>query len=74
MAAPKPITLTQTDAEDYAGPDPQPFTVVGALPVPAGLQAVSADEVSDATDVEGLLVDHNDLVARFNALLVALKA
>lgn len=30
MADPKPISVTYTDPGDYAGPDPQPFNIVGA--------------------------------------------
>ena len=31
MTAPKPITLDVIDAEEYSGPDPQPFAVVGGI-------------------------------------------
>ncbi|UOE45985.1 hypothetical protein [Agromyces larvae] len=30
MSAPKPIALTYVEADEYAGPAPQPFVVVGA--------------------------------------------
>ena len=32
MADPKPISLTYTAPEDYTGPDPQPFVVIGKVP------------------------------------------
>lgn len=35
--APKPVTLTQVDADDYdSALAPQPLVVVGEIPVPAG--------------------------------------
>lgn len=34
MADPKPITLTQVDEGDYAGPAPQPFVAVGGVGAP----------------------------------------
>lgn len=68
---PKPISLTQTDAEDYEGPTPQPFTVVGTIPgagitpqeapvidsTPADAAAVAADlqNVVDALVAAGVL-------------------
>lgn len=61
------------DGGSSAVPDPTPTTNGGvklgaALANPAELTA-TADTASAATDVAGLLVDHNDLVTKYNALL-----
>jgi hypothetical protein len=58
MAA-KPITLTTTAADDYEGPDPQPFTVVGdgILVDPQTAPTVDttpADATAVATDLNAL--------------------
>lgn len=37
MADPKPIALTQVAEGDYSGPAPQPFVIVGDIPVPASI-------------------------------------
>lgn len=57
MAAPKPITLVAVDEEDYAGPTPQPFSLVGGFP--------AADAPTQAA--------FNTLVARVEALEGALE-
>jgi len=36
MAEPKPISLVQVDADDYAGPTPKPYKVVGDIPGGSG--------------------------------------
>lgn len=65
--APKPISLTQVDAIDYAGSNtPQPFVVVGDVPggatvgtVTAALEALDgydAEETQFLQNVEGVLM------------------
>lgn len=70
---PKPIALTQVDAEDYSGPAPQPFVVVGDIPgssitpqaapvidpEPADLEAVAAalQDVVDALVAAGVFTE-----------------
>ncbi|WP_195322215.1 phenylalanyl-tRNA synthetase subunit beta [Klebsiella grimontii] len=48
---------------DYGG------VKLGASIAAAAAATATADTASAATDVAGLLVDHNDLVTRYNALL-----
>lgn len=56
---PKPISLTQVDAEDYDSPNaPQPFVVVGPVPLAAALADIAgydAQEVQTLTNDEGEL-------------------
>ncbi|MFU2316810.1 phenylalanyl-tRNA synthetase subunit beta [Rahnella sp. PCH160] len=42
---------------------------LGATIAAAAAATATADTASTATDVAGLLVDHNDLVTKYNALL-----
>ena len=42
---------------------------LGATIAAAAAATATADTASAATDVAGLLVDHNDLVTKYNALL-----
>lgn len=86
MAAPYPMKYVAP--VDGADPElePQPVTIYDLPAVPTTAQvrtavatkpqivALTADTASTATDVAGLLVDHNDLVSKYNALLAALKA
>ncbi|MCE5368471.1 phenylalanyl-tRNA synthetase subunit beta [Klebsiella oxytoca] len=48
---------------DYGG------VKLGASIAAAAAATATADTASAATDVAGLLVDHNDLVTKYNALL-----
>lgn len=48
---------------DYGG------VKLGASITAAAAATATADTASAATDVAGLLVDHNDLVTKYNALL-----
>lgn len=48
---------------DYGG------VKLGAYIAAAAAATATADTASAATDVAGLLVDHNDLVTKYNALL-----
>ncbi|EUC90010.1 TPA: phenylalanyl-tRNA synthetase subunit beta [Klebsiella oxytoca] len=48
---------------DYGG------VKLGATIAAAAAATATADTASAATDVAGLLVDHNDLVTKYNALL-----
>lgn len=48
---------------DYGG------VKLGATIAAAAAATATADTASSATDVAGLLVDHNDLVTKYNALL-----
>lgn len=46
MVQPKPVSLSQVDAEDYDGPfEPQPLVVVGPLPAsPGGVSSVNGED------------------------------
>lgn len=50
MTAGKPISLTQVDTGDYAGPKPKAYVVVGDIPVgdPVSLTAVPASFADEA--------------------------
>lgn len=63
MPAPKPISLTQVDAEDYDGPTPQPYAVIGEVPIPeydlaAALEAITGfddEETQTLKNTEGVI-------------------
>lgn len=65
MTAPKPITLTQVDEQDYAGPDPQHFAVIGQMPGGGGgggavdsVNGKTGVVVLTATDVDAKPADY----------------
>lgn len=64
MADPKPIALSQVDAEDYVGAGaPQPFVVVGPVPVPE--QTVT---IADIPGLQDILDDYETRIAALEAL------
>lgn len=67
MADPKPISITQIDADDYEGPTPQPFAVVGDLPVPA-------ESVVALPAVPGTFADEAAVQTYLASLVTALKS
>lgn len=60
---PAPAVVGAPTASDYGG-----VKLGAAIAAPAAMTATS-DTNSAATDVAGLLADHNDLVSKYNALL-----
>lgn len=60
---PSPAVIGAPTSTDYGG-----VKLGAAIPAPAAPTA-TADTASAATDVAGLLADHNDLVTKYNALL-----
>ncbi|EOZ5275765.1 phenylalanyl-tRNA synthetase subunit beta [Escherichia coli] len=60
---PAPAVVGAPTASDYGG-----VKLGAAIAAPAAMTA-TADTNSAATDVAGLLADHNDLVSKYNALL-----
>lgn len=60
---PVPAVIGAPTASDYGG-----VKLGAAIAAPAAMTA-TADTNSAATDVAGLLADHNDLVSKYNALL-----
>ncbi len=65
---PKPISLSQVDANDYTGAfDPQPFVVVGEIPVPAG-------DVVALTAVPASFADLAAVRTHLNTLVTELKS
>lgn len=67
--APKPVTLTQTNAQNYEGGfDPQPLIVVGSIPG-AGITPQAAPTIDAApADASAVASDLQDLV---DALVLA---
>lgn len=65
MADPKPITLTQSATNPEAF-DPQPFVVVGAIPVPAA-------SVVNLTAVPATFADEAAVRTYLNTLVTELK-
>lgn len=70
---PKPITLTQS-ATNPSAFDPQPFVVVGDLPVSAGVAALTSITTPDATDEATAITLANATKAKVNAIIAALTA
>lgn len=70
---PKPITLSQsaTNPEAY---EPQPFVVVGDIPVSAAVAALTAITTPDATDEATAITLANATKAKVNAIIAALTA
>lgn len=66
MAQPKPITLISGDAEDFAA-DPQPFAVIGSVPV-------AADDVVSLTAVPASFADLAAVRTYLNTLVTELKS
>lgn len=66
MADPKPITLTQSATNPEAF-DPQPFVVVGAIPVPAA-------SVVNLTAVPATFADEAAVRTYLNTLVTELKS
>ncbi|HBR0921555.1 TPA: phenylalanyl-tRNA synthetase subunit beta [Klebsiella quasipneumoniae subsp. quasipneumoniae] len=60
---PAPAVIGAPTTTDYGG------VKLGASIAAAAAATATADTASAATDVAGLLVDHNDLVTKYNALL-----
>lgn len=60
---PAPAVIGAPTASDYGG-----VKLGSAISAPAAMTATT-DTNSAATDVAGLLADHNDLVSKYNALL-----
>lgn len=60
---PAPAVIGAPTTTDYGG-----VKLGAAISAPAAMTA-TADTASSASDVAGLLVDHNDLVTKYNALL-----
>lgn len=73
MAQPKPITLVSGDADDFQA-DPQPFALVGDLPVSSEIAALAAVGTADATDEASAILLVNAVKARLNQVIAALKA
>lgn len=74
MTSPKPVTLTQIATASYVGPDPEPLTVVGALPIKSQVAALTAITTPDATDPATTMALANINKAKINAIIAALKA
>ncbi len=66
MAAPKPITLVSGDADDFEGA-PQPFAVIGSVPVAAG-------DVTALTAVPASFADLAAVRTYLNTLVTELKS
>ena len=60
---PAPAVIGAPTTTDYGG------VKLGASIAAAAADTATADTASSASDVSGLLVDHNDLVTKYNALL-----
>ncbi|HFI5662403.1 TPA: phenylalanyl-tRNA synthetase subunit beta [Klebsiella michiganensis] len=60
---PAPAVIGAPTTTDYGG------VKLGASIAAAAAATATADTASSASDVAGLLVDHNDLVTKYNALL-----
>ena len=60
---PEAAVIGAPTTTDYGG------VKLGASIAAAAAATATADTASAATDVAGLLVDHNDLVTKYNALL-----
>ncbi|EBZ2910730.1 phenylalanyl-tRNA synthetase subunit beta [Salmonella enterica subsp. enterica serovar Mesbit] len=60
---PAPAVIGAPTTTDYGG-----VKLGAAISAPAAMTATK-DTASAASDVAGLLVDHNDLVTKYNALL-----
>ena len=58
-----PAVIGAPTTTDYGG------VKLGASIAAAAAATATADTASSASDVAGLLVDHNDLVTKYNALL-----
>ncbi len=61
---PTPAVIGAPTASDYGG-----VKIGAAIAAPSAMTA-TADTNSSASDVAGLVADHNDLVSKYNALLV----
>lgn len=66
MADPKPITLTQSATNPEAF-DPQPFVVVGDLPVPAASVVTLTAVPADFADLAAVRTYLNTLVTQFKS-------
>jgi len=77
MVAPKPIKLTQVDADDYQGADPKPYVVIGPIPGggggggavdsvngKTGAVNLTASDVGAATSAQGTKADNAVPVTR----------
>ena len=73
MVQPKPITIASGDAADFLA-DPQPFAVIGGLPVSEEVQAIATVGTADATDEATAIALANALKVRLNQLITALKS
>ncbi|EAM7588982.1 phenylalanyl-tRNA synthetase subunit beta [Salmonella enterica] len=60
---PAPAVIGAPTTTDYGG-----VKLGATIAAPAAMTA-TADTASSASDVAGLLTDHNDLVSKYNALL-----
>lgn len=60
---PAPAVIGAPTTTDYGG------VKLGATIAAAAAATATADTNSTATDVAGLVTDHNDLVSKYNALL-----
>ncbi|PLD67578.1 phenylalanyl-tRNA synthetase subunit beta [Klebsiella quasipneumoniae] len=60
---PAPAVIGAPTTTDYGG------VKLGASIAAAAAATATTDTASSASDVAGLLVDHNDLVTKYNALL-----
>ncbi|HCL5343537.1 TPA: phenylalanyl-tRNA synthetase subunit beta [Salmonella enterica] len=60
---PAPAAIGAPTTTDYGG-----VKLGATIAAPAAMTA-TADTASSASDVAGLLTDHNDLVSKYNALL-----
>ena len=60
---PAPAVIGAPTTTDYGG------VKLGASIAAAAAATATADTASSASDVAGLLVDHNDLATKYNALL-----
>ncbi|MBU8952843.1 phenylalanyl-tRNA synthetase subunit beta [Klebsiella sp. TF21-TM] len=60
---PAPAVIGAPTTTDYGG------VKLGASIAAAAAATATADTASSASDVAGLLVDHNDLVTKYNAIL-----
>lgn len=65
---PAPAVVGAPTTTDYGG------VKLGATISAPDAMTATADTNSSATDVAGLLVDHNDLVSKYNALLTDTSA
>lgn len=80
MVSPKPVSLTQVDAEDYDGAfEPQPLVVVGPIPGGGGgggavdsVNGKTGTVVLNATDVGAAPTNHTQTISTITGLTDAL--